>query len=75
MAKQCFSCGWHNSTRAHKRTRQVNEADLALFIQKYGRKSQKRREPNDRHYDPDIERILKRMAAEDVDRLLHGGDA
>lgn len=52
------------------------EASAAQFMRKYGRKSGKRyaqSDPNDRQYDRKVEFRLKRMAAEDLDALLHGG--
>jgi hypothetical protein len=47
-------------------------AKLVAFIQQYRRK--KRRgsgEPNDRNYDRELERRVKRMKVEDLDELLN----
>jgi hypothetical protein len=50
--------------------RALKAADLRVFVRQYGRKAQKRTEPNDRRYDTDIERIVKRMDPATLDRLL-----
>jgi hypothetical protein len=53
-----------------------NKKDLAkemgTFLRQYGRKAQKGREPNDRLYDPAIERELRRLKPEELDRLING---
>ena len=51
-------------------TRALKAAGLRVFMQQYGRKAQKRTEPNDRRHDTDIERIVKRMDPATLDRLL-----
>ncbi len=40
----------------------------------YGRKAQKATEPNDRRYDRKVEKAIKRMKPEDLDRLLRDED-
>ena len=47
---------------------------VRLFATQYGRKAQKRIEPNDRRYDRRIERKVKHMKPEQLDALLREGD-
>jgi hypothetical protein len=54
------------------RKKRESESDLAAFVRQYGRKRQKRQEPNDRGYDRKLETKMKRMRPEEADRLLHG---
>lgn len=62
----------------HHRRRKLNRdqkqakkvAQVATFAQQYARKAQRGVEPNDRRYDRDVETAVKRMPAEDLDRLL-----
>ena len=46
--------------------------ELGTFLRQYGRRAQKGREPNDRAYDRDIEKQLRRTKPEDLDRMMHG---
>ena len=48
------------------------EKRLTRFLQGYGRKRQKGQDPNDRHYDPRIERRIRQMKPEELDRLMRG---
>jgi hypothetical protein len=50
------------------------EADLDLLVRKMARKSKRigGMDPNDRHYDFDLERQLRRMDPIELDRLLRG---
>ena len=50
--------------------RALQAAEVAKFVQQYGRKSQKGVEPNDRRYDRDTETMIKRLSPEDLDRLI-----
>jgi hypothetical protein len=50
--------------------RALQTAELSVFIQQYGRKSQKGCEPNDRRYDRDVEQKMRRMDPILLDRLL-----
>ena len=50
--------------------RALQAAEVAKFIQQYGRKSQKGVEPNDRRYDRNTEAMIKRLPPEDLNRLL-----
>jgi hypothetical protein len=53
---------------AQKRT--LKAAALKTFVQQYGRKAQKNLDPNDRHYNRSVERAVKQMKPEELDRLL-----
>jgi hypothetical protein len=53
---------------AEKRARKA--ADLQLFVQRYGRKAQKGTEPNDRRYDRRLEKAVKTMPPETLDRII-----
>lgn len=50
--------------------RALKSAALKVFIRQYGRKAQKGAEPNDRRYDTAIERAIKHLKPEELDRLL-----
>jgi hypothetical protein len=52
----------------------MKAAAVARFTQQVARRAQKNTEPNDRHYDRDVEAAVSRMRPEDVDRLLRDGD-
>jgi len=54
-----------------KRQREL-EAKVAAFLRKYGRKGQRRREPNDRRFDRQIQPMIRRMKPEELDRLMRG---
>jgi hypothetical protein len=49
-------------------------ANIGTFLQQYRRKAQRGVEPNDRHYDRDLEERLKRMRPEDLSRLMSEDD-
>lgn len=55
--------------RGEKRARLAGE--LPVFVKRYARKAQKGIEPNDRRYDREIEKKVKQIKPEDLDRLLH----
>ena len=61
--------------KKQRKKRRVTEADMGLFLQKYRRKAHRAHDPNDRSYDRNVEKKIKRMKAEDVDRLIRGDDA
>jgi len=46
--------------------------ELGTFLREYGIRAQKGQEPNDRGYDRDIEKQLRRIKPEDLDRMMHG---
>jgi hypothetical protein len=48
--------------------------ELGTFLRQYSKKAQKGKEPNDRSYDPTIERYIKRLKPEDLDVLINGDD-
>jgi len=48
----------------------LRAADIRAFVQKYGRTAQRGMEPNDRKYDREIEKIVRRMSPEALDRLI-----
>jgi hypothetical protein len=50
--------------------RALTAAGLHVFARQYGRKAQKRTEPNDRRYDREVESAIKRMDPATLDRLL-----
>ncbi len=45
---------------------------IGLFLQQYQRKAQRGAEPNDRQYDRKIERYIRRMKPEELDKVLNG---
>lgn len=45
-----------------------------MFIQQYGRKRHAGHDPNDRHYSRRVERAVKRLPPEELDRLLRDED-
>lgn len=49
-------------------------SDVAIYLKEVGRKAQKGQEPNDRGYDRELERKLRRMRPEDVDALIRSGE-
>ena len=51
----------------------MRAADLQLFANQYGRPVPRGKEPNDRRYRRDLERLVKRMRPDDLDELLRGG--
>ena len=55
--------------------RALEAETMRRFVQQYGRKAQKRVEPNDRHYDRAVERRAKRMPPLVLDALLNDDDA
>jgi hypothetical protein len=46
------------------------KAGVRRFVNRYGWKAQKGIEPNDRRYDRKVERTVKRMKPEQLDKLL-----
>ena len=54
--------------------RQWIRDNLGTFLQQYQRKAQRGVEPNDRHYDRNLEAKLKRMKPEDLGRLMSVDD-
>ncbi|MBD2841459.1 hypothetical protein [Erythrobacter rubeus] len=58
---------------AERRTEKQRK-DAAIFFKKTGRKAQKGVEPNDRGYDHEFQKKLRRIRPEDFDRLINGDD-
>lgn len=48
----------------------LRAAEIAVSIKQYGRRSQKGAEPNDRKYDKEVERRVRRMDPVTLDRLM-----
>jgi hypothetical protein len=48
------------------------EANLGTFMRQYGRRAHAGHDPNDRGYDRKVERMVKRMPPQQLDRLLNG---
>jgi hypothetical protein len=50
--------------------RALKAATVSTFMQRYGRKAQRGVEPNDRCYSREVERALKQLKPEALDRLM-----
>ena len=61
-------------SKKRRKKRHISEADVGLFLQQYGRKARHGHDPNDRSYSRDVEKKIKRMKAEELDKLMHGDD-
>ena len=65
-----------DQSRPQRRRRNADErralmhAQVDRFMKVYGRKAPKRGEPNDRQIDTKVKRIVGRLKAEDLDRLI-----
>jgi hypothetical protein len=57
-----------------KQKRALKSAKVADFVKKAGRKAQKRTEPNDRRYDVDFAKHLRRMKPEKLDDIMREDD-
>ena len=57
----------------NKRQKEL-ESKIGAFDRQYNRKAQKNTEPNDRKYDRDFEKVVKRLPPEVLSELLHGND-
>jgi len=57
----------------NKRKKEL-KSKMGVFIQQYARKKQKRQEPNDRTYDRDVERRIKKLKPMEFDELLYESD-
>lgn len=53
----------------------MSAADVDRFIRHYGRKAPKGGDPNDRRYDREMERTVKRMAPARLDALMRDDEA
>jgi hypothetical protein len=45
--------------------------DLLAFMRQYRRRKHRNFDPNDRHYDRELEEKLKKMKPEELDELLN----
>ncbi len=54
--------------------KEILEHAVCLFAKQAGRKAQKGSDPNDRRYDNDFQRSLRRMPSEELNELLNGED-
>ena len=50
--------------------RALRVADIKQFVREYGRRAQRGIEPNDRRCDREIEKVVRRMSPEELDRFL-----
>jgi len=57
-----------------KRDKKQLSNRIATFLRKYARKSDAHHDPNDRSYDREIEKIIKSMSPEELDRLMREGE-
>jgi hypothetical protein len=53
-----------------KRARLVGQ--LGAFVQQYGRKAQKKGDPNDRRYDKKVEKAMRALRPDELSELLSG---
>jgi hypothetical protein len=49
-------------------------AALQLFVKQVGRKASPGYDPNDRHYDRDVEQMARRLPPTELDALLRDGE-
>ncbi|MFB9269061.1 hypothetical protein ACFFWD_39125 [Bradyrhizobium erythrophlei] len=49
-------------------------ATVRVFVQQCGRKAQRGVEPNDRRYSREVERALRQLKAEELDRLMRDNE-
>ena len=50
------------------------ENEIGVFIRQYARKRYSGMDPNDRRYDREIERQIRRMNPEELDALMREGE-
>jgi hypothetical protein len=50
--------------------RALKVAAIERFLVQYGRRAQKRTEPNDRPFDREVEQSVRRMKPETLDKLM-----
>jgi hypothetical protein len=50
------------------------EAEIGVFVRQYARKRYPGMDPNDRRYDREIERLIRRMKPEELDQLMREGE-
>jgi len=47
---------------------------MGAFLKQYARRAHKGWDPNDRHYDDDVEQFIRDLKPEDLDTLLNGDE-
>ncbi len=57
-----------------EQTRAREAEEVARFVREVGRKGRRGLDPNDRPYDRGVEARVRRMAPEELDRLLREED-
>jgi len=57
-----------------RKTKGQIASELGTFLRQYGKRAQKGKEPNDRSYDPSVERYIKRLKPEELDVLINGDE-
>lgn len=50
------------------------EAEIGAFIKQYKRKAHSGFDPNDRSYDRELEKKIKNMSPEELDKLMRGAE-
>ena len=63
-----------NQPKKRRKSRRLSEADVGVFLRKYGRKAHPGHDPNDRSYSMDVLKKINRMKAEEFDLLIEGED-
>jgi len=58
--------------RKRRKRRRPSEPEVSRFLRQYARKAYPKYDPNDRSYSRTIERKVKQMRPEDLDRLIRG---
>jgi len=56
-----------------KRDQKKLELRIGVFLKQYARKARPGHDPNDRAYDREVEKIVRQMDPEELDRLMNGG--
>ena len=72
----CQACA-HKTSRSPKLTKRSKKlaADIGTFMKQYGRKKRPGQgEPNDRKYSRSLERKIKQMPPDELDRILRDDD-
>ncbi len=59
-------------TTVSKKAMAVLSRRIGVFIRQYGRRSQKRQDPNDRSYDREVEQSIRKLKPVDLDALIYG---
>jgi hypothetical protein len=57
-----------------KRDKKKLASRISIFAKKYARRAHPGHDPNDRNYDRKIEKLVKRMKPEELDRIMRDDD-